>query len=173
MTWFYPAGLDINLFWDLPCRTSEGNFHLSEMKIHLPKPFWLVLIDGILCFWNCFGIEGGSNFNCPLGQVGWEVQLSNSYFQLSRAVGQSLMSIPAQTQNVTDAFLDKHFRGCMTNNKHPHPINITFVYWFYSTQRLYFLYIFNIWSIFNIGFKVLNNNELVSQYLYYCILLIL
>ncbi len=31
---------------------------------------------------------------CPVGQGEWEVQLSDSYFQLSRAVGQSLMSIP-------------------------------------------------------------------------------
>ncbi len=44
-------------------------------------------------FLNCFGIERGSNFTCPIGQVGWEVQLPDSYFQLSRAVGQSLMSI--------------------------------------------------------------------------------
>ncbi len=33
-------------------------------------------------------------FVAPGGHVEWEVQLSNSYFQLSRAVGQSLMSIP-------------------------------------------------------------------------------
>ena len=88
------AGLDNNLFWDLSCRTSEDNFHLSEMKIHLPKLFCLVLIGRILCSCNCFGIEGHSNSICPVGQVGWEVQLSGSYFQLSRAAGQSLMSIP-------------------------------------------------------------------------------
>ncbi len=52
-------GLDINLFWDLSCRTSKGNFHLSEMKIHLPKLFCLVLIGRILCSCNCFGIKGG------------------------------------------------------------------------------------------------------------------
>ncbi len=32
---------------------SEGNFHLSEMKIHLPK-FCLVLIGSIFCSYNCF-----------------------------------------------------------------------------------------------------------------------
>ncbi len=39
-------------------------------------------------------MKKGSNFTCPVGQVGWEVQLSDRYFLLSRAVGQSLMSIP-------------------------------------------------------------------------------
>ncbi len=47
------TGLDINLFWDLSCRTSEGNFHLSEMKIHLPKFFYLVLIGIVFCSYNC------------------------------------------------------------------------------------------------------------------------
>ena len=28
------AEMDIILFWDLPCQTSEGNFNLSEMNIH-------------------------------------------------------------------------------------------------------------------------------------------
>ncbi len=33
------TGLNINLFWGLSCRTSECNFHLSELKIHLPRFF--------------------------------------------------------------------------------------------------------------------------------------
>ena len=31
--------LDINLFWGVSCRTSEGNFHLYKLKIHLPTFF--------------------------------------------------------------------------------------------------------------------------------------
>ena len=92
-------GWSLTYFETFP--TSEGNFHLSEMKIHLPKLFWLVLIGRIFCSWQLpaiiFSIKEGSNFTCSVGQVGWEVQLSDSYFQLSRAVGQSLtclMSIP-------------------------------------------------------------------------------
>ncbi len=36
-----------------------------------------------------------SHPTCPVGQVRWEFQLFDRYFQLSRAVGQSLMSNPA------------------------------------------------------------------------------
>ncbi len=43
---------------------------------------------------TAFSVKEGSNFTCPVGQVGWEFQLSDRHFQLSRAVGQSLMSNP-------------------------------------------------------------------------------
>ena len=79
------AVLDINLFWDLSCRTSEGNFHLSEMKIHLPTFFVWYSLTGFSAPITAFSIKEGWNFTCPVGQAGWEVQLS-------RTVRQSLMS---------------------------------------------------------------------------------
>ena len=45
---------------------------------------------------TAFSITEGSNFTCPGGQMGWEIELSDRYFHLSWAVRQSLMSIPGQ-----------------------------------------------------------------------------
>ncbi len=74
----------------MSCRTSEGNFHFSTFFV------WYSLV-GFSVPTTAFSIKQVSNFTCPgcpVGQVGWEVQLSDRYFQLSRAVGKSLISIP-------------------------------------------------------------------------------
>ncbi len=57
------------------------------MKIHLPT-FCLVLLALFSVPTTAFSIKEGSNFTCPVGQLEWEVQLSDSCFQLPRAVGQ-------------------------------------------------------------------------------------
>ncbi len=48
----YIQGWTLTYFATCP-RTSQGNFHLSEMKIHLPT-FGLALIGSIFCSYNCF-----------------------------------------------------------------------------------------------------------------------
>ena len=77
------------IYFETSCGTSEGNFHLSEMKIHLPTFFVQSSLAGFSVPTTVFSINRVQIF-----KVEWEVQLSDSYFQASRAVGQSLMSIP-------------------------------------------------------------------------------
>ncbi len=75
------------------------------MKIHFPTFFVWFSLAGFSVPTTAFSINNdkkGSNFTCPVGQVEWEVQLSNSYFQLSRAVRQSLMSIPELNLNYAE-----------------------------------------------------------------------
>ncbi len=42
---------------------------------------------------TALSIKETSNFTCPVGQVGWEVQSSDRYFQLSRAVGHMILNV--------------------------------------------------------------------------------
>ncbi len=87
-------GLDINLFWDLSCLISEGNFHLSEKKIHLPTFFVWFSLAGFSVPTTAFRIKRVQILLVLSDK--WSGKFS--YFQLSRAVGQSLMSIPVYTQ---------------------------------------------------------------------------
>ncbi len=56
--------LDINLFWDLSFQTGEGNFHLSELKIHLPTFFVWYSLAVCSVRTTAFSIKEGSNFTC-------------------------------------------------------------------------------------------------------------
>ena len=94
----------------MSCRTSEGYFRLSELKIDLPMIFvWYSLAEFSVPI-TAFSIKESSNFTCPVGQVGWEVKLSDRYFQLSRAVGQSLTSIPVTS--AASPFSTEHLWPC-------------------------------------------------------------
>ncbi len=59
-------GWTLSYFEAWSCRTSECNFHLSELKIHLPTFFVRYSLTGFSVPTTAFSVKEGSNFTCPI-----------------------------------------------------------------------------------------------------------